>query len=66
MLPNLISLFLYESILIINMIFIGKLNDEKILAGFGLANSLIICLPVTITIGVSNVLETFVSQSFGC
>ena len=61
MLPSLINLMLCELVLIINMIFVGQFNNERILAGIGLANSLMVCLPITVTIGVSSVLETFVS-----
>jgi Na+-driven multidrug efflux pump len=35
------------------------------LAGMGLANTLINCTTISITYGLSGVLETFVSQSFG-
>ena len=61
MLPSLINLMLYELVFMINMVFVGKFNDERLLAGIGLANSLIVCFPITVTIGVSSVLETFVS-----
>ena len=61
MLPSLINLMLCELVLVINMIFVGQFNDERMLAGIGLVNSLIVCLPITVTIGVSSVLETVVS-----
>ena len=65
MLPSLLNVFLQEIILQINIIYAGKFNNEKMLDGIGLANTLISCSSMSITVGLSGVLETFVSQSYG-
>ena len=61
MVPSVINLMLCELVLVTNIVFVGRFSNETILAGIGLANSLIVCFPITVTIGVSSVLETFVS-----
>ena len=61
MLPSLLNVFLQEIILQINIIYAGKFNNEKMLDGIGLANTLISCSTMSITVGLSGVLETFVS-----
>jgi multidrug resistance protein, MATE family len=59
------NLVLAELILQINTIFVGRLNDEGMMAGIGLANSLIQTIPLSLTYGISGVLETLVSQAHG-
>ena len=49
----------------VNIIYASRFNNEKILAGMGLANTLINCTTITLTYGLSGVLETYVSQSYG-
>jgi Na+-driven multidrug efflux pump len=61
MLPSLLNVFLQEIILQINIIYVGKFNNEKMLDGIGLANTLISCTSMSMTVGLSGVLETFVS-----
>ena len=61
MLPSLLNVFLQEIILQINIIYAGKFNSEKMLDGIGLANTLIGCSTMSITVGLSGVLETLVS-----
>lgn len=63
--PSMVNLFLQEGLLQINIIYAGKLNNDQMLAGMGLANTLINCTTISITYGLSGVLETFVSQSYG-
>ena len=43
----------------------GKLKDTNMLAGMGLANAIIYCLPCSFTFGITSVLETLVSQAIG-
>lgn len=59
--PTLINFYLEEFVNQINMVYVGHLEDTSMLAGLGLANSLIIGLPISITWGISGVLETLVS-----
>lgn len=35
------------------------------LAGIGLANAIIYCFPLSLTYGISSILETMVSQAYG-
>ena len=65
MIPSLINLLLAEMVSQINVVFVGKLNNESALAGIGLATALIYCLPVSLTFGMASVLETMVSQAYG-
>lgn len=65
MLPSLVNLALAELVLQINLIYVGKLNDVEMLAGVGLASTLICAIPLSLTLGISGVLETLVSQAYG-
>lgn len=49
----------------INIIYVGRLGNEHMLGGVGLANSLFTSIPYAITLGISGVLETLVSQAYG-
>ena len=59
------SMVIAELILHINVMFVGRLNDDEKLAGIGLANSIICSVPLALTYGLSGVLETLVSQAYG-
>ena len=61
MIPSFVNLVLAELLFQINIIFVSKLNDESMLAGIGLANAIIYCFPLSLTYGISSVLETLVS-----
>ena len=50
----------------INIIFVGKLHNVHMLSGVGMATVLITTLPLSLTYGISGVLETLVSQAYGC
>jgi len=50
-----------ESIWLINIIYVGRLINEHMLGGIGLANSLFISIPLAVTLGISSALETLVS-----
>jgi Na+-driven multidrug efflux pump len=65
MMPCMVNMLLQEGLLQVNIIYASKLNDVNMLAGMGLANTLINCTTISITYGLSGVLETFVSQSYG-
>lgn len=43
------------------LVYVGKLGDKQQLAGAGLAVSMINCLCLSVTVGISSVLETLVS-----
>ena len=51
--------------MVTNIYFVGYLNEPVLLAGVGLANSLINVLVFAVTLGLNGALETLVSQSFG-
>lgn len=59
--PSLFNLIMTELVVYINMIFIGKLNNEEMIAGVGIAYALICGCAVSLTLGLSGVLETLVS-----
>ena len=61
MVPSLVNLVLAELVSQINIIFVGRLDNQEALAGIGLATALIYCLPVSLTFGIASVLETMVS-----
>lgn len=65
MIPSFINLVLAELLFQINLVFVSMLNDENMVAGIGLANAIIYCFPLSLTYGVSSVLETLVSQAYG-
>jgi len=50
-----------ELILQLNIFYVGRLGDEYMLSGIGLANALINCIVLSVTFGISGVLETLVS-----
>lgn len=62
--PSGIGLVLSELPFQTMLVYIGKLGDKEMLAGAGLAISMINCLCMAVTVGISSVLETLVSQSY--
>jgi len=65
MIPSLINLVLSDCIYAINLVFAGRMNDQRLLVGIGMANTLITCFPAMITMGISSSIETLVSQAYG-
>jgi Na+-driven multidrug efflux pump len=65
MIPSIINLVLSDFISAINLVFAGRLGDERLLVGIGMANTLIACFPMMITMGISSSIETLVSQAYG-
>ena len=61
MIPSFINLVLAELLFQINIIYVGKLSDNNMLAGIGLAKAIIYCFPLSLTYGISSILETMVS-----
>ena len=59
--PSCLTLFMSEMVWQINIVYVGQLNDEAMLGGIGMANSLCCSIPLAITYGISGVLETLVS-----
>ena len=49
----------------INLVFIGKLDDPVLLASVGMGNCLMNMLGLSIVIGLSGAMDTLVSQAFG-
>lgn len=50
---------------VVNLAFVGQLNDAAMLAGVGLGNTILNMCGMSIILGLNLALETFVSQSFG-
>ena len=63
--PTVSQCFLQRLTMIINTIFVGRINDVSKLAGVGLATTISCILLVTILEGMNGALETLVSQAFG-
>lgn len=65
MVPSVLNLVMSELIWQLNIYYVGRLGDEQMLGGIGLANSLVIAMVLSVTFGISGVLETMVSQAYG-
>ena len=60
-----ISGFFLQLVMLINVIFAGRLNDPAKLAGVGLGNSLLTVLCFFPLQGMNGAIETLISQAFG-
>mmetsp|Transcript_36417 Transcript_36417/g.47787 ORF Transcript_36417/g.47787 Transcript_36417/m.47787 type:complete len:165 (+) Transcript_36417:259-753(+) len=63
--PSSLSLVLTYGIGLINLYFIGNLNDTELLAGVGLAISLTNMIAFSFAVGFADTSSSFFSQSFG-
>ena len=63
--PTMISCFFLQLVMMINVIFAGRLNDPTKLAGVGLGNSLLTVLCFFPLQGMNCAIETLVSQAYG-
>ena len=59
------GLFFETSVEIINLIFIGQLNDPISIAGIGLGTLLVNVIGISVTTGICGGLDTLVSQAYG-
>jgi multidrug resistance protein, MATE family len=50
---------------IINLIFVGHMNDATLLAGVGMGNLIVSVFGISLFIGLNGALETLVSQAYG-
>lgn len=58
--------FLFEFLVeVVNLIFVGNLNNPAALGGVGLANMLLNVVCFSIGMGMNGALDTFVPQAFG-
>jgi MATE family multidrug resistance protein len=57
-----ISLMLSE---VVNLLFIGQMNDPNILAGVGMGNCIQNMCGYSVVVGLNGALETLVSQAYG-
>lgn len=64
-LPTVLSAILTFFVEIVNIAFIGNLNDSYMLSGVGLGNMMINAFWVSVYMGINGALETLVSQAFG-
>ena len=65
MVPSMMTLLIAEMQWQINIIYVGRLNDENKLSAIGLCNQLFLSVPLAVTYGTTSVLETLVSQAYG-
>lgn len=63
--PSTVSGFLEVGVDVMNAIFVGQLNDQQLLATFGIGDLITKLLAQTPLWGFNSALETFVSQGFG-
>jgi Na+-driven multidrug efflux pump len=61
--PNIISGLLLFAQEIINLIFVGHLNDSSIIAAVGLGNAYIAMIGLSTIIGMNGALDTLCSQA---
>ena len=64
-LPSIFGLVFQMLVEIVNLIFIGNLNDPVALAGVGLGNMLINMICFSIGMGLNGAIDTLVSQAYG-
>lgn len=64
-LPSILGLVFQMLVEIVNLIFIGNLNDPVALAGVGLGNMLINMICYSIGMGLNGAIDTLVSQAYG-
>lgn len=60
-LPTVLSAILTFFVEIVNVAFIGNLNDSYMLSGVGLGNMMVNALWVSVYLGINGALETLVS-----
>ena len=65
MIPSMMTLFVSEMQWQINIIYVGRMNNENMLSAIGLCNQLFLSIPLAVTYGTTSVLETLVSQAYG-
>ena len=63
--PTIVCLLIVMIQEMVNLIFVGHLNDEKILAGVGLGIMLQNVFGLSIVLGINGAIETLVSQAYG-
>ena len=63
--PTMTSCFFMQLVMLMNVIFAGRLNDPAKLAGVGLGNTLLTVLCFFPLLGMNGAIETLVSQAFG-
>lgn len=63
--PGMFCMVVLQLQQIINLIFVGHMNDAKLLAGVGMGNLLVSVFGISLFIGLNGALETLVSQAYG-
>ena len=63
--PGMFCMFVLQLQQIINLIFVGHMNDAKLLAGVGMGNLIMSVFGLSIILGLNGALETLISQAYG-
>ena len=63
--PGMFCMVVLQLQQIINLIFVGHMNDAKLLAGVGMGNLIVSVFGISLFIGLNGALETLVSQAYG-
>ncbi len=64
-LPSIATMFLWQSLPVINLIFVGHYGNQSMIAGLGMANMINNTLGMSLFLGMNGAVETLVSQSLG-
>jgi len=63
--PGMFCMVVLQLQQIINLIFVGHMNDATLLAGVGMGNLIVSVFGISLFIGLNGALETLVSQAYG-
>ena len=64
-LPSIFGLLFEILVEVVNLIFVGHLNDPEAMGGVGLANMLINVVCFATGMGLNGAIDTLVSQAYG-
>ena len=63
--PSVFCMIIMMTQEVVNLIFIGHLNNPEMMAGVGMGNMIQNMIGLSIVIGLNGALETLVSQAYG-
>lgn len=63
--PTMVTMVIHVSQMMVNLIFVGRLNNPAMLAGVGMGNITQNFFALTIAYGLNGTLESLISQAYG-